>query len=112
MLTADQLASSIIWAITQPSGVDINTVTIRPVGSPGDHGSRRSPDSLVSGLIEASSFCLHRLNSYERLRVVNEARPRRRDHHHSWLDPPCPDHPPMGHRPHAPSVTPTVLRTF
>jgi NADP-dependent 3-hydroxy acid dehydrogenase YdfG len=34
MLTADQLASSIIWAITQPSGVDINTVTIRPVGSP------------------------------------------------------------------------------
>jgi NADP-dependent 3-hydroxy acid dehydrogenase YdfG len=34
MLTADQLASSIVWAITQPDGVDINTVTVRPVGSP------------------------------------------------------------------------------
>ena len=34
MLTADQLADSIVWAINQPSGVDVNTVTIRPVGSP------------------------------------------------------------------------------
>jgi NADP-dependent 3-hydroxy acid dehydrogenase YdfG len=34
LLTADQLASSIVWAITQPDGVDINTVTVRPVGSP------------------------------------------------------------------------------
>lgn len=34
MMTADELASSIVWAINQPSGVDINTMTIRPVGSP------------------------------------------------------------------------------
>jgi NADP-dependent 3-hydroxy acid dehydrogenase YdfG len=34
MLTAGQLASSIVWAVTQPPGVDINTMTIRPVGSP------------------------------------------------------------------------------
>jgi NADP-dependent 3-hydroxy acid dehydrogenase YdfG len=34
MLTADQLANSIVWAITQPSGVDVNTVTVRPLGSP------------------------------------------------------------------------------
>lgn len=34
MLTADQLASSIVWAINQPPGVDINTMTVRPVGSP------------------------------------------------------------------------------
>jgi NADP-dependent 3-hydroxy acid dehydrogenase YdfG len=34
MLTADQLAGSIVWAITQPSGVDVNTVTVRPLGSP------------------------------------------------------------------------------
>jgi NADP-dependent 3-hydroxy acid dehydrogenase YdfG len=33
-LTADQLAASIVWVITQPPGVDVNTVTIRPVGSP------------------------------------------------------------------------------
>jgi NADP-dependent 3-hydroxy acid dehydrogenase YdfG len=33
-LTADQLAASIVWAITQPDGVDVNTVTVRPVGSP------------------------------------------------------------------------------
>jgi NADP-dependent 3-hydroxy acid dehydrogenase YdfG len=34
MLTADQLASSIVWAITQPAGVDVNTITVRPAGSP------------------------------------------------------------------------------
>ena len=34
MLTADQLAASIVWAINQPSGVDVNTVTVRPLGSP------------------------------------------------------------------------------
>ncbi|HEX4813234.1 MAG TPA: SDR family oxidoreductase [Nonomuraea sp.] len=34
LLTADQLADSIVWAINQLSGVDINTVTIRPTGSP------------------------------------------------------------------------------
>ncbi len=32
-LAPDQLAASIVWAMTQPSGVDVNTVTIRPVGS-------------------------------------------------------------------------------
>jgi NADP-dependent 3-hydroxy acid dehydrogenase YdfG len=34
MLTAEQLASCIVWAINQPSGVDINTITVRPIGSP------------------------------------------------------------------------------
>jgi NADP-dependent 3-hydroxy acid dehydrogenase YdfG len=34
MLTADQLANSIVWAISQPSGVDVNTVTVRPLGTP------------------------------------------------------------------------------
>lgn len=31
-LTADQIADSIVWAIGQPGGVDINTVVIRPTG--------------------------------------------------------------------------------
>jgi len=31
---ADQLAASIVWAINQPSGVDVNTLTVRPLGSP------------------------------------------------------------------------------
>ena len=34
MLTADQLASCIVWAIDQPAGVDVNTITVRPLGSP------------------------------------------------------------------------------
>jgi NADP-dependent 3-hydroxy acid dehydrogenase YdfG len=34
ILSAEQLADSIAWAITQPPGVDINSVTIRPVGAP------------------------------------------------------------------------------
>ncbi|GAA1292163.1 oxidoreductase [Planotetraspora silvatica] len=34
MLTSEQLAASIVWAITQPSGVDVNTMTIRPIPSP------------------------------------------------------------------------------
>ncbi len=33
-LPADQLAASIVWAITQPRGVDVNTLTVRPIGSP------------------------------------------------------------------------------
>jgi NADP-dependent 3-hydroxy acid dehydrogenase YdfG len=33
-LTADQIADTIVWAATQPSGVDINTVIVRPVGQP------------------------------------------------------------------------------
>jgi len=32
LLTADQLAESIVWAIRQPAGVDINSVTVRPIG--------------------------------------------------------------------------------
>lgn len=31
-LTAEQLAESIVWTIGQPSGVDVNTVTVRPIG--------------------------------------------------------------------------------
>lgn len=34
MLSADQLADCVAWAINQPSGVDVNTVTVRPIGSP------------------------------------------------------------------------------
>lgn len=32
MLTAEQLAEAIAWAICQPAGVDVNTVTLRPTG--------------------------------------------------------------------------------
>jgi NADP-dependent 3-hydroxy acid dehydrogenase YdfG len=31
-LTDDQIADSIVWAVRQPSGVDVNTVVIRPIG--------------------------------------------------------------------------------
>jgi NADP-dependent 3-hydroxy acid dehydrogenase YdfG len=34
LLTADQLADSVVWAIRQPAGVDVNTVVVRPVGQP------------------------------------------------------------------------------
>ncbi|ELP62927.1 SDR family oxidoreductase [Streptomyces turgidiscabies] len=34
LLTADQLADSIVWAIQQPEGVDVNTVVVRPIGQP------------------------------------------------------------------------------
>ncbi|MFF3935938.1 SDR family oxidoreductase [Streptomyces phaeofaciens] len=34
LLTADQIADSVVWAIGQPEGVDINTVVVRPVGQP------------------------------------------------------------------------------
>jgi len=34
MLTAGQLAAAIVWAIGQPPGVDVNTLTIRPLGVP------------------------------------------------------------------------------
>jgi NADP-dependent 3-hydroxy acid dehydrogenase YdfG len=33
MLTAGQLAAAIVWAIGQPPGVDVNTLTIRPLGA-------------------------------------------------------------------------------
>lgn len=32
-LDPDHLAASIEWALTQPPGVDVNTLTVRPVGS-------------------------------------------------------------------------------
>ncbi|KIE28589.1 short-chain dehydrogenase [Streptomyces sp. MUSC 125] len=34
LLTADQVADSIVWAIRQPAGVDVNTVVVRPLGQP------------------------------------------------------------------------------
>ncbi|MDN3021983.1 SDR family oxidoreductase [Streptomyces sp. S.PB5] len=34
LLTADQLADSIVWAVRQPEGVDVNTVVVRPIGQP------------------------------------------------------------------------------
>jgi NADP-dependent 3-hydroxy acid dehydrogenase YdfG len=34
LLTADQIAGSVVWAVRQPDGVDVNSVTIRPVGQP------------------------------------------------------------------------------
>ena len=37
LLTADQVADAIVWAISQPSGVDVNTVIVRPTGQLDDH---------------------------------------------------------------------------
>jgi len=34
LLTADHIADTILWAIRQPAGVDINTVVVRPIGQP------------------------------------------------------------------------------
>ncbi|MET9452025.1 SDR family oxidoreductase [Streptomyces cinerochromogenes] len=34
LLTAGQIADSVVWAIRQPAGVDVNTVVIRPLGQP------------------------------------------------------------------------------
>lgn len=34
MLTAEQIAESIVWSLHQPNGVDVNTVVVRPVGQP------------------------------------------------------------------------------
>ncbi|MBO2465333.1 SDR family oxidoreductase [Actinomadura violacea] len=34
MLTAGQVAESIAWAIGRPPGVDVNTITVRPLGQP------------------------------------------------------------------------------
>jgi NADP-dependent 3-hydroxy acid dehydrogenase YdfG len=33
ILPADKVADCIVWAIAQPAGVDVNTVTVRPVGA-------------------------------------------------------------------------------
>ncbi|KAB8170893.1 SDR family NAD(P)-dependent oxidoreductase [Streptomyces sp. 3MP-14] len=34
LLSADEVADSVVWALGQPAGVDVNTVTVRPVGQP------------------------------------------------------------------------------
>ncbi|QHA07785.1 SDR family NAD(P)-dependent oxidoreductase [Streptomyces broussonetiae] len=34
LLSADQMADSVLWAIRQPAGVDVNTVVVRPLGQP------------------------------------------------------------------------------
>lgn len=34
MLSAGQVAAAIVWALGQPEGVDVNTLTIRPIGAP------------------------------------------------------------------------------
>ncbi|AZQ38734.1 SDR family oxidoreductase [Streptomyces cyaneochromogenes] len=34
LLTADQIADSVVWAVRQPEGVDVNTVVVRPIGQP------------------------------------------------------------------------------
>ncbi|MCF2527254.1 SDR family oxidoreductase [Yinghuangia soli] len=34
MLTPDQIADAIVWAVSQPEGVDVNTLVIRPIGQP------------------------------------------------------------------------------
>jgi len=34
LLGADELAEAIVWAISQPAGVDVNTVVVRPLGQP------------------------------------------------------------------------------
>ncbi|MET7285372.1 SDR family oxidoreductase [Streptomyces sp. NPDC005573] len=34
LLTGDQIADSVVWAIRQPAGVDVNTVVVRPLGQP------------------------------------------------------------------------------
>ncbi len=38
-LSADQLAESIVWAMSQPAGVDVNTLTVRPIGTADNHAS-------------------------------------------------------------------------
>ncbi|MFF9813402.1 SDR family oxidoreductase [Streptomyces sp. NPDC014006] len=34
LLTAEQIADSVVWAIRRPAGVDVNTVVVRPIGQP------------------------------------------------------------------------------
>ncbi|MFI6010830.1 SDR family oxidoreductase [Streptomyces sp. NPDC051243] len=34
LLTAEQIADSVVWAVRQPDGVDVNTVVVRPLGQP------------------------------------------------------------------------------
>ncbi|MFB9621964.1 SDR family oxidoreductase [Nonomuraea helvata] len=32
ILTADTVADAVVWALTQPAGVDVNTIVVRPSG--------------------------------------------------------------------------------
>ena len=32
LLTPDQIGDAIVWALSQPPGVDVNTLVVRPVG--------------------------------------------------------------------------------
>ncbi|MET8975349.1 SDR family NAD(P)-dependent oxidoreductase [Streptomyces sp. NPDC004539] len=34
LLTADQIADSLVWSLDQPDGVDVNTIVVRPIGQP------------------------------------------------------------------------------
>ncbi|WP_432932144.1 SDR family oxidoreductase [Microbispora sp. CA-135349] len=34
LLTSDQIADAVVWAVGQPDGVDVNTVVVRPLGQP------------------------------------------------------------------------------
>jgi NADP-dependent 3-hydroxy acid dehydrogenase YdfG len=34
MLPAEKVGEAIVWALTQPAGVDVNTMIVRPVGQP------------------------------------------------------------------------------
>ncbi|MFF5336372.1 SDR family oxidoreductase [Streptomyces sp. NPDC013181] len=34
MISAEQVADTLVWAITQPRGVDVNTLVVRPIGQP------------------------------------------------------------------------------
>ena len=34
LLTAGQIAGSVVWALGRPEGVDVNTVVVRPLGQP------------------------------------------------------------------------------
>jgi len=43
LLTADQLAASIAWTLSQPAGVDVNTVVVRPVGKACDRLNQANP---------------------------------------------------------------------
>ena len=33
LLSSDQLAQSLVWAVLQPAGVDVNTIIVRPTGA-------------------------------------------------------------------------------
>src|SRR4029453_5700818 len=73
LLTADQIADAIVWAISQPSGVDVNSVIVRPIGQPGGWG--RSP---VGGAVAISRARSDGGVSWSRPRTTQKIAPRRR----------------------------------